>query len=241
MARIASGDTTWVAVPFFLMRNFRHRCFFVRESDERASFQDLVGGRIGTDNWMASGDTWSRAAIREQGIGTDRFTWVCGPVEGVAEDRPQGNLPPNASMAPPGRGLRDMLLDGELDALMVPDPPRGFLEPDSPFRRLFRDFRSVEEAYYDRTGIWPGLHLAVVRRTVAEEHPGGTLTVTASRSVASAFGVGHGVHRETWTRIRPVDQLPRPHRRTTRLEPLRQQRLKPGPPRVRQITMPHEA
>lgn len=172
VARIAEGDTTWVAVPFFLMRNFRHRCFFVRSDDERASFQDLVGGRIGTDNWMASGNTWSRAAIREQGIGIDRFSWVCGPVEGIAEGRPQGNLPPNAVMAPSGRLLPDMLLDGELDAIMVPDPPRDFLEPTSPFRRLFVDFRSVEEAYYDRTGLWPGLHLAVVRRTVVEEHPG---------------------------------------------------------------------
>lgn len=39
-----------------------------------------------------------------------------------------------------------------------------------------------------------------------------------------------------------VYQLPsRPHRRTAQLDALRQQRLKPGPLSIRQITTPHGA
>jgi 4,5-dihydroxyphthalate decarboxylase len=171
VARVATGDTTWVGIPYFLMRGFRHRCFIVRKNDARNNFQDLVGGRIGTDNWMASGNTWSRAAIREQGVGIDQFEWIYGPVEGEAENRPQGNLPVNASRAPEGHVLKDMLMAGDLDAMMIPDPPQGFYEPDSPYRRLFRDFRSVEASYFDRTGMWPGLHITVVRRCVFEQHP----------------------------------------------------------------------
>ena len=171
VARVAAGDTTWVGIPFFVMRAFRHRTFLVRRDDTRTSFQDLVGGRIGTDNWMASGNTWARAAIREQGLGLDQFEWVCGPVETGDELRPQGVMPANASMAPEGRALGEMLLNGDLDALMIPDPPEGFYAPNSPYRRLFVDFRSVETAFYERTGIWPGLHIPVVRREVFEKHP----------------------------------------------------------------------
>lgn len=171
VARIASGDDTWVGLPFFLMRGFRHRCFIVRKDDERSSFQDLVGGRIGTDNWMASGSTWSRAAMREQGVGIDQFEWVVGAAEGKPDGHPQGNLPSNASMAPEGRVLTEMLLAGDLDALMIPFSPKGFYQPDSPYRRLFQDFRSVEEAYFQRTAMWPGLHISVVRRSVFEQHP----------------------------------------------------------------------
>jgi 4,5-dihydroxyphthalate decarboxylase len=171
VARVAAGDKTWVGIPFFVMRAFRHRTFLVRSGDTKSSFQDLVGGRIGTDNWMASGNTWSRAAIREQGLGLNQFQWVCGPVEAGDEQRPQGIMPTNASMAPEGRVLSDMLLKGDLDALMIPDPPKGFYDPESPYRRLFVDFRAVETAYYQRTRMWPGLHITVVRREVFEKHP----------------------------------------------------------------------
>ncbi|MDQ7909911.1 hypothetical protein RB614_35980 [Phytohabitans sp. ZYX-F-186] len=171
VARLAAGDRTWVGIPVFLMRGFRHRCFFVRADSPLAGFHDLVGKRIGTDNWMASGNTWSRAAMREQGVEPSQMRWVCGPVDGPPQDRPQGNLPGNASMAPADRNLLDMLLSGDLDALMCPDPPRGFYTAGSPVRRLFPDFRAVEEAYFQRTRLWPGIHITVIRRTLFEQHP----------------------------------------------------------------------
>lgn len=171
VARTANGDTTWVAIPFFLMRAFRHRCFFVRKDSPATSFQDLIGKRVGTDNWMASGNTWSRAAMREQGVDLDQLDWICGPIDGTPQNRPQGNLPPNASPSPAGAVLSAMLRDGELDALMCPDVPAGFYSTDSPFRRLFPNFRDVESAYYARTGMWPGLHLTVIRRSLFESEP----------------------------------------------------------------------
>lgn len=172
VARLAAGDDTWSAVPFFLMSGFRHRCFFVRKDSGMSTFQDLIGKRVGTDNWMASGNTWGRAAMREQGVQPSQLKWVCGPVEGPPQDRPQGNLPKYAQIAPADRNLSSMMLDGDLDALMCPDVPAGFYESGSPFRRLFVDYRDIEEAYYARTGIWPGIHLTVIRRTLLQEQPG---------------------------------------------------------------------
>jgi 4,5-dihydroxyphthalate decarboxylase len=64
-----------------------------------------------------------------------------------------------------------MLLAGELDALMIPFPPRGFFTRDSPIVHLFRDYRTVEKAYFQRVGYCPGHHVAVLRRSVFERDP----------------------------------------------------------------------
>jgi 4,5-dihydroxyphthalate decarboxylase len=67
--------------------------------------------------------------------------------------------------------LVDMLVDGDIDALVCPWPPAGFNEPGSQVRRLFPDFASVEQAYFQRCGIYPGHHVIVLRRDLVDAHP----------------------------------------------------------------------
>ena len=171
LLRLAQNDRSFVGIPVFPTRAFRHRCFFVLRGSGLREFRDLEGRRIGTNEWPATGNTWSRAAMREQGVRIDRISWVVGSVDGAPSNRPQGALPSYAQHAPPGRPLVDMLLEGELDALMCPNPPRGFYEPGSPIVRLFPDYRSVEMQYFRRTGLYPAHHIVGVRRRLFEEAP----------------------------------------------------------------------
>src|SRR5262249_50230145 len=129
--RMATGDGSFVGIPFFAYRAFRHRCFFVRRDDGLRDFADLAGKRVGTNEWPPSGNTWSRAILRDAGVKIEGIRWWVGSVDGHASNRPQGALPPYVQAAPPDRSLRDMLLDGELDALMCPVPPRGFYAANS--------------------------------------------------------------------------------------------------------------
>src|SRR5204863_10221404 len=46
-----------------------------------------------------------------------------------------------------------------------------FYEPDGQVRRLYPDFVSVEQAYFKRTGIYPGHHVIVLHRDLVEAHP----------------------------------------------------------------------
>jgi 4,5-dihydroxyphthalate decarboxylase len=171
---LSRGERDLVGVPIFMMRAFRHRCFLVRRDSPLQDFSDLVGKRIGTDGWANTGNTWSRAAMRERGVDIASIAWVVGPPEevpSVARNTGGVTYPPYVSAAPAGKTLVGMLLAGELDALMIPFPPQGFFTRDSPIVHLFRDYRTVEKAYFQRVGYCPGHHVAALRRSVFESDP----------------------------------------------------------------------
>lgn len=172
---LSKGDRSIVGLPVFAMRAFRHRCFFVRRDSGLRAFRDLEGKRVGTNGWPDTGNTWSRAAMRAEGVSIDRIAWWVGPIDETVEaafgHRTALSVPEGISVVPQGRTLAGMLADGDLDAMMVPWPPQVFYEPESPIVRLFPDFRSAEADYYRSTGIYPGHHIIGLRRDVVEAHP----------------------------------------------------------------------
>jgi 4,5-dihydroxyphthalate decarboxylase len=170
VVRVAKHDDSWVAIPAFVRRGFSHRAWFVRRASNYASFADLVGKRVGTNEWAASGNTWARAAAREQGVSPTDIEWTVGSINGGAIARVDP-LPPHARYADTEEALAGLLIQGELDALVCPDPPDGFYESDSQVTRLFDDFRAAERAYYDRTRVFPAYHVVGVRRRVFEQDP----------------------------------------------------------------------
>ena len=170
IARLAAGDLSFVGIPVFPQRVFRHRCFFVRRDSGLDSFEQLAGKRIGCNEWPASGNTWSRAILRHHGVKIEGISWLVGSIDGKPSNRPQGNLPPHVK-AVTDKALVSMLLGGELDALMCPHPPKVFDEPHSPVVRLIANYRQAEMDYYRRTGIFPIMHVIGVRRPVYEKHP----------------------------------------------------------------------
>jgi 4,5-dihydroxyphthalate decarboxylase len=173
LIRLSRGERDLVGVPIFMMRSFRHRCFLVRRDSPLHDFADLVGKRIGTDGWANTGNTWSRAAMRERGIDIASIAWVVGPPEETTPAMPNPNVtyPPYVTAAPEGKTLVGMLRAGELDALMIPFMPRGFFTQESPIIHLFRDFRAVEKEYFQRVGYCPAIHVAALRRSVFESDP----------------------------------------------------------------------
>jgi 4,5-dihydroxyphthalate decarboxylase len=196
--RVAAGDRAWVGLPVFVMREFRHRCFFVRRDRGLTDLAQLVGGRVGTDTWGASGNTWSRALLRERGLPVDGIQWLVGPVNPGEPAPAPGPLPPHARPAPAGRCLRDLLLAGDLDAVMCPWPPEGFYAADSPLTRLYQDYRSVEREYFRRTRLYPAHHLVVLKRELVERHPAAVPALyRAFREARARVDANHRVHHES--------------------------------------------
>ena len=167
---MANGDRSVVGLPIFLMRGFRHRCFFVRADSRLVELSDLRGKRVGINEWPATGNTWARALLRDQGVDTFEVDWVVGQVSAGYKPVPNDALPAGVRRDS-DHLLVDLLRDGGIDAIVCPWPPDGFYDANSGLRRLYPDFAAVEQAYYSRTGIYPGHHIIVLRRDVVEAHP----------------------------------------------------------------------
>lgn len=60
-----------------------------------------------------------------------------------------------------------MLDAGEIDALVSVDVPQALLDGSPRIARLFPDYRTVEQDFYRRTGIFPMMHVIAIRRELA--------------------------------------------------------------------------
>jgi 4,5-dihydroxyphthalate decarboxylase len=112
--------------------------------------------------------------LRQAGVDLAGIRWLVGSIDGEFSGRYQGDLPPYVALNERDVPLRDLLLAGELDALICPSHPKGFGLGNSaeyPIVRLVRDFRQAEREYYRRTGIYPGIHIVGVRRDLFEREP----------------------------------------------------------------------
>ncbi|MDO9636975.1 MAG: nitrate ABC transporter substrate-binding protein [Pseudotabrizicola sp.] len=170
----AAGCTAVLGVPQFLMRGFRHRCIITAKTSPITRLEDLAGKKIGVTGWQDSGNTWTRAALADLGVGIEDVMWYAGRLTEAhpITDRLGRFARPGRIEAMPGeQPMIAALLDGSLDAVFTPFMPTGFFRPDSAFRHVLSDFRSAEIAYFDRVGYVPGMHILGLKASFAMENP----------------------------------------------------------------------
>src|SRR5579863_993712 len=168
LRRIDAGDRSLVALPVFPLRNFTGRDLYVRKDGSVKKPADLLGKRVGMYDWVASGSIWYRHFLRFIGVEPSSVQWWIGEVDEPRITSHTYTLPAGVHGTPPGQALSEMLIAGELDALLSPPKPRKYHPTDGPITRLFPDFRTVERDYFRQTGMFPPQHLVVLRRPVWE-------------------------------------------------------------------------
>ena len=170
-ALAAQDDDRFVALPVFTSRVFRHSSIYVRADGGISRPEDLAGKRVGVPEWAQTAAVYSRGLIaHEYGVDLASIHWHQAGVndpgrrEKVALALPAGfRLTVIAE-----RTLSDMLLAGDLDAVLSARPPAPFERGDPRMRRLFGDSRAVELAYAAKTGIFPIMHVVAMRREIYE-------------------------------------------------------------------------
>ena len=170
----ASGDDRFVGLPIFPSRSFRHGYIFVRTDADIAHPQQLAGKRIGVGQYAITATMWVRALLQhDYGVPPSAVHWFEGGMW-VPDDftgHATAELPPDIRVSQAGeRTLEDMILEGDLDALISPYRPRALVAGDHRLRRLFRNYRELERDYFRRTGFFPIMHLVAIRREIYERH-----------------------------------------------------------------------
>jgi 4,5-dihydroxyphthalate decarboxylase len=184
VAMRAAGDDSLIALPVFPSRVFRHGSFYVRKDGKVKTPADLPGKRVGLPEWAQTAAVYSRGYLQHQfGIDLTSIQWVqAGTNDPGRKEKVALNLPKGLRLdAIPDKSLNEMLLSGEVDAVMSARPPDAFTAGDPRVTRLFPNFREVEADYYDKTGVFPIMHTFALRKEVLEKNP------WAARSLYKAF------------------------------------------------------
>jgi 4,5-dihydroxyphthalate decarboxylase len=164
------GPGRFVAIPAFLSRSFRHSGIYIHASSDIARPEDLAGRTVGLAEYQLTANVWIRGILAEHhGVPVASVRYRTGGLHAPGRaEKLRLALPPDLDIAPipAGRTLSDMLAAGEIDALYSPRTPQCFRAGQPAVRRLFSDVRAVEAAYHRATGIFPIMHVVVLRRDV---------------------------------------------------------------------------
>ncbi len=165
-------ERPFVALPIYPSRYFRHACIFINAASGIKEPKDLIGKRIASPEYQMTAPVWIRGILAEHyGVPVDAQPYLFGGEEEVGRiEKLKLALPPNIRVSPigPTQTLSQMLYEGELDALYTARTPSSFLRGDGKVRRLFENYVEVERAYFRQTGIFPIMHVVVMRREVYE-------------------------------------------------------------------------
>jgi 4,5-dihydroxyphthalate decarboxylase len=189
---ISRGDDRLVGIPVFPSKAFRHSQVYVNAESGISRPEDLAGRRVGVPEYQMTAALWIRAFLQhDYGVEPRQIHWLTGGLKRPEyHARLRHDPPPGVTieLIPPDRTLLEMLVSGEIDALATAHQPAPFSDRSGRVRRLFPDYRSVEEDYLRRTGLYPIMHTVVLKRELYESHPFAALALLEAFEEAKQFG-----------------------------------------------------
>lgn len=160
------------ALPVFLSRRFRHRCFYCPANSTLRDPSGLAGKKVTVHRYNATTPVWLKGILQnEYGVKPQSVEWYVAEPD-IAEE---SLCPPppeiRVRFIPPPRTREhaiELVEQGEIDAALE---PYQALSSNPKVRHIFPDYRKVEEEFFRRTGTFPINHLLALREYIAEEHP----------------------------------------------------------------------
>ena len=162
----------FIGIPVFPSRTFRHRCIFVNSAAGIEQAEDLRGKRVGVPEYSMTAAVWLRGLLEhEYGIAPREIHWIqAGEEQPGRKDRVNFEMPPGIRLETKSdRTLNEMIESGEIDAVMSPRMPTCFVAHSARVRRLFPNYKQVEMDYFRKTGLFPIMHVIVIKRSIYEK------------------------------------------------------------------------
>lgn len=121
---------------------------------------DLNGKRVGIRSFTTTSGAWLRGILaNDYGVDLDKVDWV------TFEDAHVAEFNDTTKRAPAGKQIVQMLVDGELDAVLGEKVDHPDLKP------LFADVAAEQKAWFDKTRVKPINHMVVVSQTLSDTNP----------------------------------------------------------------------
>lgn len=153
-------DKPMVLLPAAMFGRFQHPFAIYNADRGPMGPRDLEGKRVGVRAITTTTGAWLRGILaNDYGVDLDSIHWVTFEEAHVAE------CEDHSTRAPQGKTIVQMLLDGELDAVL------GERSTDPRIRCLFGDADAEAVRWHRLRSVVPINHLVVVSRELVETEP----------------------------------------------------------------------
>jgi 4,5-dihydroxyphthalate decarboxylase len=155
-----SFEKPMVLLPDVVLARFQHGHALYNARAGKLPPRDLDGKRVGIRSFTTTTGAWLRGILaNDYGVNLDSIDWV------TFEDAHVAEFVDTTKRAPAGRQIVQMLIDGELDAVLGEKSDHPDLKP------LFADVATEEKAWFEKHKLVPINHMVVVSRTLSDQHP----------------------------------------------------------------------
>jgi 4,5-dihydroxyphthalate decarboxylase len=153
-----SFDKPMVLLPDVVMARAQHTHALYNAKHGTLKPSDLNGKRVGIRSFTTTTGAWLRGILaNDHGVDLDSIDWL------TFEDAHVAEFTDTTKRAPAGKQIVQMLIDGELDAVLGEKVDHPDLKP------LFSD--ADAKAWSAKHGISPINHMVVVGKSLSDAHP----------------------------------------------------------------------
>jgi 4,5-dihydroxyphthalate decarboxylase len=149
-----------VLLPSVVMARSQHAYALYNAKLGTLTPADLNNKRVGIRSFTTTTGAWLRGILaNDHGVDLDSIRWVTFEDAHVAEFRD------TTARAPRDKRIVQMLVDGELDAVLGEKSEHTDLKP------LFADTAGEEKSWFAKHGVVPINHMVVVSEALSAQHP----------------------------------------------------------------------
>ena len=172
--QVTRKNSDIIGLPVICSRLFRFSSFYVNKKSKIRTVKDLAGKKVGSPEWAHSAAVYMRGWMHnDMGVKLKDVHWYQAGANAAGRlEKVEINLPKGVKLTRVAdKSLSQLLAAGEIDCAIIARPPTCFLEGHPDVVRLYPDYLGMEEGYYDRTKVWPIMHIIAMRKHILEDHP----------------------------------------------------------------------
>lgn len=197
------------AVPIFPRRLFSASQMWVHPDSGLWTPRDLIGRKVALSTFQTTLSLLAKGDLKfHYGVPWEDIHWLTTSREVI--DVP---MKPGVKVDFLGdrQRLGEALEKGEIDAFFLPHPPKSVSIGKTRARRLFKDTRAEELAYFRSVGDYPIMHVIAIREEIAAREPWLPMAIYRmfedAREMARTYYEDPNYSMLAWGRLDVEDEL----------------------------------